>query len=250
MHTNIYNLCYKRFTARDSGTHHYHAHSSGQRGDGIFGALIVRQTRASDVSGHLYDHDLAEHVMVLNDWARHIFIDKYATFVHAHGSESVDAILVNGRGVDTNAANAESGARTFDAPRAQFRVQAGWRYRFRVVNSGLLFCPIELSIDEHSLLLIEVDGSPVEPREFKSLVLGAGERVDFVLHANQSSSTASNYWIKLRGLGDCEDDSIYQTAVLHYDDDDDALPEEHVDYSNAVASSPQLDALVSVYSQK
>lgn len=43
-------------------------------------------------------------------------------------------------------------------PRPVFRVKSGKRYRFRVINAGSLFCPIRISIDRHSMLLIASDG--------------------------------------------------------------------------------------------
>ena len=40
-----------------------------------------------------------------------------------------------------------------------------------------------------------------------------GERLDFVLKANQ---TLGNYWIKVRGLWDCEPSNAHGYAILHY----------------------------------
>ena len=95
-------------------------------------------------------------------------------FVDRYGSEDIDDILINGRGVDVNPANKVTRT-SVDTPRVEFQVKAGLRYRFRVINGGLMFCPLELSIDEHSLLVIAVDGNPVKPVLFKSIILGAGE---------------------------------------------------------------------------
>lgn len=39
----------------------------------------------------------------------------------------------------------------------------GRRYRFRLVNAGFLNCPLELSIDNHTLLVIASDGADVKP---------------------------------------------------------------------------------------
>jgi len=41
-----------------------------------------------------------------------------------------------------------------------------------------------------------------------------GERVDFILHANQ---TPGYYWLHVRGLGECEEKYIYQLAILAYE---------------------------------
>lgn len=39
----------------------------------------------------------------------------------------------------------------------------GKRYRFRMISNGLLDCPIKISIDNHSLLVIASDGNPIQP---------------------------------------------------------------------------------------
>ncbi|XP_011859537.1 PREDICTED: laccase-3-like, partial [Vollenhovia emeryi] len=41
-----------------------------------------------------------------------------------------------------------------------------------------------------------------------------GERVDFVLNANQ---TPGYYWLHVRGLGECQERQIYQLAILAYE---------------------------------
>lgn len=44
--------------------------------------------------------------------------------------------------------------------------------------------------------------------------MNIGERNDFILSANQ---TSGQYWIYVRGLGECISESIYQLAVLIYE---------------------------------
>ena len=75
----------------------WHAHSSSQRADGLAGALVVRES--NDVHSDLYDLDLGEHVIVLNDWTRDILLTKYQKFLYSEGDEIIDGILVNGRGM-------------------------------------------------------------------------------------------------------------------------------------------------------
>ena len=113
--------------------------------------------------------DQPEHVVVLNDWINQTYINKYVQFVDARGSEDIDSILINGRGVNTGEIK-----ELYKGPRAEFLVTSGFRYRFRIINAGLLFCPLEMSIDEHVLVLIAVDGNPIKPVRLKSIILGAG----------------------------------------------------------------------------
>lgn len=41
----------------------------------------------------------------------------------------------------------------------------------------------------------------------------SGERYDVVINANKP---IGNYWIKAKGIGDCEFNEVFQTAVLNY----------------------------------
>lgn len=94
-----------------------------------------------------------------------------------------------------------------------FNVVKGNRYRFRHINAGFLNCPIELSIDNHTLTAIATDGTNIEPKEVAFLMSYAGERWDFVVNANQE---VGNYFIRARGMLDCASTSSFQMAVLHY----------------------------------
>jgi FtsP/CotA-like multicopper oxidase with cupredoxin domain len=110
-------------------------------------------------------------------------------------------------------------------PYETFNVVKGHRYRFRHINAGFLNCPIQLSIDNHTILAIATDGSDIEPKEVTFLVTYAGERWDFVVNANQA---VGNYFIRARGLMDCDErfTSSFQLAVLHYQ----GAPEEEPNY--------------------
>jgi hypothetical protein len=61
---------------------------------------VVRQS--SDVLSNLYDVDSKEHVLVVHDWLNQIIVSKYTKFLVDDGDEFVDAILINGRGLDVN----------------------------------------------------------------------------------------------------------------------------------------------------
>jgi hypothetical protein len=39
-----------------------------QRGDGHFGAYVVRQTPQDDPQSKLYDYDLTEHIIIAQEW--------------------------------------------------------------------------------------------------------------------------------------------------------------------------------------
>jgi FtsP/CotA-like multicopper oxidase with cupredoxin domain len=74
----------------------WHAHSSSQRADGLAGAFIIRE--ANDIHSNLYDYDLSEHIIVLNDWTKDILLTRFQKFMFSDGNELIDGILINGRG--------------------------------------------------------------------------------------------------------------------------------------------------------
>ena len=98
-------------------------------------------------------------------------------------------------------------------PPAVFEVASGKKYRFRFASNGILNCPLQVSVDDHNLLVIASDGSPFEPIEVKSVIIFAGERYDFVINANK---TVGNYWIRIGGMADCGVKQAKQVAILRY----------------------------------
>lgn len=104
---------------------------------------------------------------------------------------------------------------TQHTPYELFTVDKGFRYRFRTINSGFLNCPLEISIDNHTLDMIASDGHYFETVRVDSIVSYAGERFDFILTADQA---IGNYWIRIRGLMDCDERFLkaHQGAILRY----------------------------------
>ncbi|XP_017843672.2 uncharacterized protein LOC108600530 isoform X2 [Drosophila busckii] len=86
------------FPADNSGTHFWHSHTGMQRGDGVFGALIIRRPKSSDPHGGLYDFDLSEHVLVVQDWIHEPGSSIFANHHHSRGDNKPHNILINGRG--------------------------------------------------------------------------------------------------------------------------------------------------------
>lgn len=104
---------------------------------------------------------------------------------------------------------------TEHTPYEVFIVDKGFRYRFRTINSGFLNCPLEISIDNHTMEVIASDGHYFDPVRVDSFVTYAGERFDFVVTGDQP---IGNYWIRIRGLMDCDERFLkaHQGAILRY----------------------------------
>lgn len=191
----------------------YHGHSGLQRADGVFGPIVVREYENSNSYFKKYDYDLVEHIITLNDWLNQTSIAKFAGHHHNDGDNKPDSILINGKGdLHKFYDKDENEIRT---PIAEFVVSQGKRYRFRLINAGILYCPIEFSIEDHNITVIASDGFFLEENTVESLVIYAGERYDFILTANKMPK---NYWIRAKGLADCSVNKVFQKAILKYNE--------------------------------
>ncbi|XP_076296818.1 uncharacterized protein LOC143217023 [Lasioglossum baleicum] len=213
------------YLASETGTHFWHSHLGFQRGDGVFGPLIVRTPPEMNWHKDLYDID--EHVIQILDWTHELGIDKFLHHHYSGGDNKPPSILINGLGRFTNAPSGNNASAAM--PVATFLVKQNVRYRFRLINAEFLNCPVELSIDNHTMTVISSDGRDIEPVHGKTLVSYAGERFDFVVEANQR---IDNYWIRVRGLMDCDErfTKAFQVGILRYDGAIEQDPEGQVTY--------------------
>ncbi|XP_017889706.1 laccase-4-like isoform X2 [Ceratina calcarata] len=195
-----------QFHANNPGTHFWHAHTGPQKLDGIFGSMIVREPSEYDPSSSLYDFDLANHVIFINDWLSEESTSRIPGRRAGQTRTDAESYLINGKGrfIDSSGATA-------NIPFEVITVDANQRYRFRLINSFCTTCPGELTVEGHNLTVINSDGQPIKPIVVDSLVSLAGERYDFVINTNQEPGA---YWIQLRGLDDCS--HVQQLAILQY----------------------------------
>jgi len=178
--------------------------------DGIFGSLIVRQSKYDDVNSNLYDYDLSDHVIIVNDWAHMSSASWNAEFRQSDGYILGKTILINGKGKPS----AENPTST-ETPLAKFSVKLNQRYRFRLIDIGVYYCPKRFSVDGHNLTIIALDGHLIEPVEVESIVTQPGMRYDFVLNTNKEPM---NYFIKVKGIVDvCDIFKTFQLAELNYE---------------------------------
>ena len=234
------------FRAAPSGTFWYHAHIEGQRTDGLFGGLVIRETE--NVNPNYLDLP-EQHTVVLHDWWRQPFLSVFAlqhsifeTFYPADVSElpqiprdryeaSIGADktdlgiipffsgLINGMGRHPDVPLERSKLMSFN-------VQQGRQYRFRLVGGQSLFA-YRVSVDQHKLSVIAADGFFIRPVEqVDYIIIHSGERYDFLLNANQNPG--QNYWMRVETIeinpasnnGVPPYDSLNNVvlAVLHYPD--------------------------------
>jgi FtsP/CotA-like multicopper oxidase with cupredoxin domain len=150
------------FECPDAGTFWYHPHtnSSAQVGRGLYGALIVEERKPP-----LVDREV---VWVLDDWRLRDDGSIHPDFRNfhdiAHAGRLGNTVTVNGRMTDS------------------FSVRSGERIRLRLINAANARI-FGLNFQEHSPLVIAVDGQPVEPHAADAgrIVLAPGMRMDLLL---------------------------------------------------------------------
>ncbi|KAJ7187240.1 Cu-oxidase-domain-containing protein [Mycena filopes] len=163
-----------------TGTFWYHSELSVQYGDGLRGTLIIYDPE--DPLAHLYDVDDASTVLTVADWLHNTSTSTLASYLATQIIPVSDAGLVNGKGRFNGGPEVEYSA---------VSVVTGKRYRFRRLNISTRANFI-VSIDNHTLTIIEADGVATVPHEVNVLTIHAGQRYSFVLTANQP---IGNYWI-------------------------------------------------------
>jgi len=187
------------FHADTPGTYWYHSHNEFQRDDGMYGPVIIRDPQ---VAGSC---DMTEHTIMIQEWY-------YNTAQHRYShdkDERPTSLLVNGVG-------RQSGAIT---PWQVFSVDPAIcsSYRFRLVSSVSLHCPVIFSIEEHSFRVIATDGEYLVPEEkVSSLTLANGERFDILIDVSQHKERS--YVMRFGGspgeFANCKD--LSALAFLQY----------------------------------
>ncbi|KZC04143.1 Laccase-5 [Dufourea novaeangliae] len=199
------------FYANNCGTHFWHAHTGLQKMDGIFGSLIVREPVETDLYAKLYDFDLVQHIIVINDWMDELATERHPGRISGVVLQHPDAVLINGRGNYT-----VNMLTSTNIPLEVFTVEPNQRYRFRLINAFCAVCPGELTIEGHNVTVITTDGLKVKPTVVDTIISFPAERFDFILETNQRPGT---YWIQLRLIGVCSQllgRSIQQLAKIQY----------------------------------
>ncbi|CAG7734684.1 unnamed protein product, partial [Allacma fusca] len=85
------------------GSYFWHSHAGFQRGDGVFGSLVVRKPAEKEPFGPsnqaLYDFDLPEHEILIWDWLADLSLPVFLNHHHSNGDNKPRGVLINGRGI-------------------------------------------------------------------------------------------------------------------------------------------------------
>jgi len=164
--------------------------------------MIVRKPLSQEPYSD-YDFDAVDHYMSALEWFPKMS-QEYLT-VYQRTSDFYD---VNITGIMVNGHVARPNGRVLPY---RIVVQQGRSYRIRLVQAGNIVCPMEVSIQGHSMWAFQSDGSDFRRQEFSSITITNGERYDFVLLANQAQGV---YSIKFLGGLICQ--NVVGVAELVY----------------------------------
>ncbi|BES92073.1 Multicopper oxidase [Nesidiocoris tenuis] len=203
--------------AEPRGTHIWHGHSSFQEAEGLFGPVVIRR-KEPDYVQSLYDTDLPEHTAIIWHWYPKPSQEILVSTLQTEGSVIGHGFIINGKAAFKNFTDAARPGEIITTEREVFNVTSGLRHRFRFIYNSAIYCPLQISVDEHKLVMISSDTSPFEPIEVDTFMMEAGERYDFVLPTIENGTGC--YWMRIRALGDCDEDksSVHEEAYVCYDE--------------------------------
>jgi FtsP/CotA-like multicopper oxidase with cupredoxin domain len=208
------------FKASQAGTFWYHSHSGFQRGDGLAGGLVVKDSSDPEYPFNFTDIP-EEHTVTLLDWQRQIGTALFwkglsklrrfsplnepfdsvpvdeSSFISTQGADNSGvgiipfwSVLINGMGKHSDLDFKNSRLKVFS-------VEVDQTYRFRLIGMMGVYA-LRFSIDGHRLTVIATDGNYIQPVETDYVILHSGERYDVLVTANQTGQ--SDFWIRAETL--------------------------------------------------
>ena len=241
------------FVAAQYGTTWYHSHYSAQYADGIFGALIVHGPSAL-----AYDIDVGP--VIVQDYY-HRSYENVVNDVMGNDLTKIrppsDNNLINGKGrfdcstMNSTTASNLTGTCSNNAPYSRLNFVSGKTHRLRIINAGAAGIQ-KFSIDGHTMEVIAMDFTPIQPLNTSIITLSVGQRVDVLVKA--VGSPRDTYWLRSTlTSGQCTEpaDQRYGLAVIQYEGANAArLPTSTatVDTTDQCAGQP-LAELIPLYTQ-
>ncbi|KAK2009614.1 multicopper oxidase [Colletotrichum eremochloae] len=246
------------------GTFWWHAHVSVQVTDGLFGPLIIHDPdeqippvdddkilMVGDLFHEFGDTLLTQYLSANPPWAPNkpgrepppdnVIINGMNTFNCSslasknagNGKPSQDHTghnMENMQGHDMGAHNSARDSKCTGGSLFNTRIKSGSKARLRLINHGTS-TPIVVTVDNHTLEIVEIDGVEVAPIATTRVYMNPGQRYSVTVNANQ---TAGNYLIRADAAVRCFHMShksnepmsgmhgkpFGATAILSYDETD------------------------------
>ena len=200
--------------AYPGGTHWYHAHGGTQRTEGIYGALIVKDTIELDGRNILDLYD--QHTLILMDWSQDpshkiaqelistlsIWKDNSSPYPGTKGPDGTtvgpfpfrsDLINDKGRFCDKYYLYGLPNCNLHYSQLNYFSVKPNHVYRFRLIGAQSAYA-FKFSIQGHYLTVVATAGNPIQPiKNVQYVIVNTGERYDVLV--DTSGHEIKNYWI-------------------------------------------------------
>ena len=201
-----HSFTYRFRVAGQTGTYWYHSHMSMQASDGLVGPLIIHARGPDQEKGALqkvpYEQD---RVVMLSDHYYDLSSSLLVRYL-APGSENDEPVppsaLINGRNVRNCSALPSRHCDSSQLSNALFSLSWETNTRLRVINVGA-FAEFALQIDEHEVLVTEVDGTDVAPQSIHRLNINPAQRYSIVVSPPKDAENKGLYWIRARMITHC-----------------------------------------------
>lgn len=182
-----------------SGTYWWHAHHGVQSSDGLHGPLVIYSRNERQLQSIEYATD---RVVLLSDHYHDLSSALLWQYLKPD-MENAEPVpvggLINGQ-AKRNCA--EFTDRKCD-PRpslASFDLQQNSRHRLRFINVGA-FAEFQVQIDEHELVVTEVDGTDVLPEKYHRINISPAQRYSVIV--NTSAIRTKSFWLRARMVTQC-----------------------------------------------
>ncbi|KEF60638.1 uncharacterized protein A1O9_02199 [Exophiala aquamarina CBS 119918] len=197
-----------KFQVTQYGSSLYHSHFSAQYGDGIVGPIVFEGPASAN-----YDVDLGPYT--INEWyyltSWQVASLSTAALQGKGLPPQADTMIINGTGTNADG----------DGTHNKVKIQKGKRYLLRLINIGVDNY-IRVSLDSHQLQVIAADFVPIVPYYTETLLIGAGQRYDVIIDANQ---IRGNYWFRADVATACFSTNHHNaTAIWTYEGAGEDLP--------------------------
>ena len=169
------------------GTYFYHAHYQLQS-QAVYGAFIIEDPEPPFVY-----HD--EKILLLSDWYHESDVEQLAGLMSPVFKWIGDpqSILINGKGRFNCSIDPVSTCNLTNIKYEQSTIEQGKTYRLRFIGTTSLSY-FKVTLQGHSMKIIEADGIYVEPYVVESLEINSGERYSVLITADQP---IDNYLMKV-----------------------------------------------------
>lgn len=157
------------FVVEQTGTYWYHSHLGAQYSDGLRAMFIVEEKRKAD-----YPFEFDEEVPLL-----------VSDYYHQQSSEIMRTFKL--RYNPTGAEPVPQNALFNDTVDVTWLVKPNTTYYLRIANMGM-FVSQYLYIEDHDMVVVEVDGVYTQPRKTKSLYVGVAQRYGVLVTTHSKPS--------------------------------------------------------------